>query len=114
MKYVVAIIQSHRLEHVRASLARIGVDSLLVVEARRYGNHEEHREYYRGAEYDVGFMPKTKVEFAVSTDLLDDVVTALQEAATTGEVGDGRIFVLDIFRSIQIRSGKVDAEHAAL
>ncbi len=100
MKYVIAIVQSHRLETIREALAVHGVESLIVVEARRYGAHEEHREFYRGAEYDVGFMPKTKtktkIEFAVSSELADEAVQTLREAAFTGEIGDGRIFVLSI------------------
>ncbi len=114
MKYVIAIIQSHQLENVREALAEHGIESLIVVEARRYGAHEEHREYYRGAEYDVGFMPKTKIEFAVSSDLTHEAVQTLRDAAFTGEVGDGRIFVLNLDHSIQIRSGKVDMEVSAL
>ena len=114
MKYVIAIIQSYKLEDVRIALAEHGVDSLIVVEARRYGAHEEHREFYRGAEYDVGFMPKTKIEFAVSSDLADEAVQTLRDAAVTGEVGDGRIFVMNLDHSIQIRSGKVDMEVSAL
>ena len=114
MKYVIAIIQSHKLEDVRTALAEQGVDALIVVEARRYGAHEEHREFYRGAEYDVGFMPKTKIEFAVSSDLADEAVQTLRDAAVTGEVGDGRIFVMNLDHSIQIRSGKVDMEVSAL
>ena len=114
MKYVIAIIQSHKLEDVRAALAEHGVDSLIVVEARRYGAHEEHLEFYRGAEYDVGFMPKTKIEFAISSELADEAASALREAAFTGEVGDGRIFVLRLHHSVQIRSGKVDKKVASL
>ena len=114
MKYVIAIIQSHKLEDVRRALTVHGIDALLVVEAQRYGNHEEHREFYRGAEYDVGFMPKTKIEFAVSSELADEAIGALREAAVTGEIGDGRIFVMPLDHSIQIRSGKVDTEVAAL
>ena len=91
MKYVIAIIQSHKLEEVRAALTVHGINALLVVEAQRYGSHEEHREYYRGAEYDVGFMPKTKIEFAVSSELADKAVTALRAAAIIGnrQMDDG-------------------------
>jgi nitrogen regulatory protein PII len=114
MKYVIAIIQSHKLEDVRTALTKHGIDALLVVEAQRYGSHEEHREYYRGAEYDVGFMPKIKIEFAVSSDLADEAITTLRDAAVTGEMGDGRIFVMPLDHSVQIRSGKIDTEIAAL
>ncbi len=114
MKYVIAIIQSHQLENVREALAEHGIESLIVVEARRYGAHEEHREFYRGAEYDVGFMPKTKIEFAVSSELVNGAVKTLRDAAATGEIGDGRIFVMSLDHSVQIRSGKVDMEVSAL
>ncbi len=114
MKYVIAIIQSHKLEDVRIALAEHGVDALIVVEARRYGTHEEHREFYRGAQYDVGFMPKTKIEFAVSSDLVEEAVSVLRDAAATGESGDGRIFVLSVDQCVQIRSGKVYAGVSAL
>ena len=114
MKYIIAIIQSHKLEDVRGALASHGVDALLVMEARRYGAHEEHREFYRGAEYDVGFMPKSKIEFAVSSELADEVVNALRDAASTGEIGDGRVFVLNLDHSVQIRSGKIDTEVSSL
>ena len=114
MKYVIAVIQSHRLENVREALAEHGVEALIVVEARRYGAHEEHREYYRGAEYDVAFLPRTKIEFAVSSDLADEAVNALRDAAYTGEMGDGRIFVMALDHSVQIRSGKIDMEVSSL
>ena len=114
MKYVIAIIQPHKLEDVREALAAHGVEALLVTEARRYGAAEEHREFYRGAEYDVGFMEKTKIEFAVSAELSGQAVSTLRDAAFTGEIGDGRVFVLDLDHSVQIRSGKVDSEVSSL
>lgn len=110
MKYVSAIIQSHRLEPVRQSLSEVGIDSLIVAEVKRYGPHEEHREFYRGADFDVGFMPKTRVEFAVGDDNWEAAVNKLRDAAVTGEMGDGRIFVHDLAHSIQIRSGRADSE----
>ena len=110
MKYVSAIIQSHRLEPVRVSLSEVGIDSLIVTEVKRYGPHEEHREFYRGADFEVGFLPKTKVDFAVADEHWENAVKKLRDAAFTGETGDGRIFVHDLSHSIQIRTGKVDSE----
>jgi len=114
MKYVVAIIQSHKLEDVRDALFAMGIDALTVQEVRRYGTHEEHKEIYRADEYDVGFMPRIKIEFAVSDRHADEAVAAIRNAAVTGEIGDGRIYMLELARTVQIRSGKVDADVAAL
>lgn len=110
MKYVSAIIQSYRLEPVRVSLSEVGIDSLIVTEVKRYGPHEEHREFYRGADFEVGFLPKTKVDFAVADEHWENAVKKLRDAAFTGETGDGRIFVHDLSHSIQIRTGRVDSE----
>ena len=114
MKYIVAIIQSHKLEDVRDALFAMGIHSLTALEVRRYGTHEEHKEIYRADEYDVGFMPRTKIEFAVSDLHADQAVAAIREAAVTGDFGDGRIYMLELARAVQIRSGKVDADVAAL
>ena len=114
MKYVVAVIQSHKFEDVRDALLELGIDALIVAEIRRFGSHEAHKEIYRAAEYAVGFMPKTKIEFAVSDELAEKAVQTLRNAAVTGEVGDGRIYVFELSRTVQIRSGKTDAEVAAL
>ncbi len=114
MKYVSAIIQSHRLEPVREALSEVGIDALIVTEVKRYGPHEEHREFYRGADFEVGFVPKTKVDFAVASEHWEIAVKKLRDAAFTGELGDGRIFVHDLSHSIQIRSGKVDSEMEVL
>ncbi len=110
MKYVSAIIQSHRLEPVRVSLSEVGIDSLIVTEVKRYGPHEEHREFYRGDDFEVGFMPKTRVDFAVADEHWETAVNKIRDAAFTGETGDGRIFVHDLSHSIQIRTGRVDSE----
>ncbi len=109
MKLVNAVIQSQKFEDVRDALAAIGVEAMTVYEVKRFGLHEEHIEFYRAAEYSVGFLPKTKLEFAVSDELVDKAVETLREAATTGEVGDGRIFVSELTHVVKIRSGKVDA-----
>ncbi len=109
MKLVNAVIQSQKLEDVRDALAAIGVEAMTVYEVKRFGLHEEHTEFYRAAEYSVGFLPKTKLEFAVSDELVDKAVETLREAATTGEVGDGRIFISELTHVVKIRSGKIDA-----
>ena len=114
MKYVIAIIQPHKLEDVRDALIELDIEALTVTEVRRFGSSEEHMEFYRAAEYKVGFLPKTKIEFAVSAELADRAVEVLRDAATTGSVGDGRIYMLELAKTVQIRTGKVDAEVAAL
>ena len=114
MKLVNAVIQSHRLEDVRDALAEVGIEAMTVFEVKRFGLQEEHTEFYRAAEYSIGFLPKTKLEFAVSDELADKAVDVLRNAATTGEVGDGRIFVSELTHAIQIRSGKSDAGVDAL
>ena len=114
MKLVNAVIQSHRLEDVRDALAAIGVEAMTVFEVKRFGLQETHTEFYKAAEYSIGFLPKTKLEFAVSDELSDKAVDTLRNAATTGEVGDGRIFVSDLTQVVQIRSGKIDASADAL
>lgn len=114
MKYIVAVIQSHKLEDVRDALFAMGIDALTVLEVRRYGTHEEHKEIYRADEYAVGFLPRTKIEFAVSDAQATKAVGAIREAAVTGEIGDGRIYMLELARTVQIRSGKIDADVAAL
>jgi len=114
MKFVIAVIQTHKFEDVRDALLGLGIDALIVDEIRRFGSHEEHREIYRAAEYDVGFMPRTKIEFAVSDELAEEAAQTIRDAAVTGEIGDGRIYVLELSHTVQIRSGKVDADVAAL
>ena len=114
MKLINAVIQRHVLENVRDELAEIGVEAITVYEVKRFGLQEEHTEYYRAAEYSIGFLPKTKMEFAVSDDLAEKAIEVLRNAATTGEVGDGRIFVSELTHIVQIKSGKIDASVDAL
>ena len=114
MRYVIAIVQSHTLEDIRDALVALDVTAFTASEVRRFGGAEEHTEFYRAAEFNVGFLPKTKIEFAVSDALADRAIKALREAATTGSVGDGRIYVLELAQTVQIKSGKVDADVAAL
>ena len=114
MKYVIAIIQPHKLEEVRDALVELGILAITANEVRRFGTSEEHVEFYRAEEYRVGFLPKMRVEFAVSDELMDRAVQALRDAATTGSVGDGRIYVLELALTVQIRTGRIDADVLAL
>lgn len=114
MKYVIAIIQPHKLDHIRDALVPLGITSLTTTEVRRFGSNEEHVEFFRAAEQKIGFLPKVKIEFAVSDEMMDRAVDAVRDAATTGNIGDGRIYVLELARTVQIKSGRVDAEVAML
>lgn len=114
MKYIFAIIQPQRLKDVRAALAKIGVDSLIVQEVQRYGTHEEHTEYYRGADHAVGFMPKMRIELFTADDRWEEVVGAISQSARTGKIGDGRIFVMDLEHTVQIKTGRMDAQARSL
>lgn len=114
MKYIFAIIQPQRLKDVRTALANIGIDSLIVQEVERYGTHEEHTEYYRGAHYDVGFMPKMRIELFTSDDKWEDAVNAIKDSASTGKIGDGRIFVTSLEHTVQVKTGRMDADATSL
>jgi len=108
MKLVMAVIKPHKLEEVRDALSRIGVSGVTATEVRGYGRQGGHREIYRGAEYQVNFVPKAKLEVAVRDDIVDRVVEVLQQAAHSGQIGDGKIFVYDLDRAIRIRTGEQD------
>ena len=108
MKLVTAIIKPFKLDDVRAALSEIGVSGMTVTEVKGFGRQRGHTELYRGAEYVVDFVPKTRVEVAVRTELVDQVVEAVLKAAKTGKVGDGKIFITDIDRVIRIRTGETD------
>jgi nitrogen regulatory protein P-II 2 len=110
MKLIVAIIQPHRLDHVRDALTGIGVHGLTVTEVRGYGRQKGHTEIYRGAEYQIHYVPKLKLEVAVSSEDADKTVDAIREAAQTGKIGDGKIFVLDLLSAMRIRTGETDTE----
>ncbi len=114
MKYIFAIIQPQRLKDVRAALARIGVESLIVQGVERYGTHEEHTEYYRGAHYAVGFMPKMRIELFTADDRWEEAVEAISQSASTGKIGDGRIFVTSLEHTVQIKTGRMDTERQSL
>lgn len=108
MKLIMAIIKPHKLEEIRDVLTRIGVHGLTVTEAKGYGRQRGHTEIYRGAEYTVNFVPKVKIEVAVSSDQVDKVTEAIVGAAKTGEIGDGKVFVFSLDHAIRIRTGEVD------
>jgi nitrogen regulatory protein P-II 2 len=108
MKLVTAIIKPFKLDDVRTALSEIGVSGMTVTEVKGFGRQRGHTELYRGAEYVVDFVPKTRVEVAVRTELVDEVVEAVLKAAKTGKVGDGKIFITDISRVVRIRTGETD------
>ena len=109
MKIVMAIIKPFKLEEVRDALTAIGVHGLTVTEVKGYGRQKGHTEIYRGAEYTVEFVPKTKIEIAVVDSLADQVIEAVMRAAKTGKVGDGKIFVSELSQVVRIRTGERDA-----
>ena len=106
MKLIVAIIQPHRLDAVREALTAIGIEGMTVSEVRGYGRQKGHTEIYRGAEYQISFIPKLKLEVAVADTRLDDTIQALGTGARTGKIGDGKIFVLDLEQALRVRTGE--------
>ncbi len=109
MKLVIAIIKPFKLEDVRDALTAIGVQGITTTEVKGYGRQKGHTEIYRGAEYAVNFLPKVKIEIAVSSDRADKVVETIKNAAKTGQIGDGKIFVHSIEHALRIRTGETDA-----
>jgi len=110
MKLVMAIIKPFKLDEVRESLTALGVQGLTVSEVKGFGRQKGQTEIYRGAEYAVNFLPKVKIEIAVPDDLAEQVVEAVQKAANTGRIGDGKIFVYDVQQAVRIRTGEVNAD----
>ncbi len=108
MKLVVAIIKPFKLDDVREALAEAGVQGVTVTEVKGFGRQKGHTELYRGAEYVVDFLPKIKLEVAVTDDQLDRVIEAIQASARTGKIGDGKIFVNALDQVIRIRTGELD------
>jgi nitrogen regulatory protein P-II 2 len=108
MKLISAIIKPFKLDDVRAALSEIGVSGMTVIEVKGFGRQRGHTELYRGAEYVVDFVPKTRIEVAVKDALVDQVVEAIMGAAKTGKVGDGKIFITDLERVLRIRTGEAD------
>lgn len=110
MKLVTAIIKPFKLDDVREALSDIGVQGVTVTEVKGFGRQKGHTELYRGAEYIVDFLPKVKVEVAIDTDILDQVIEAISAAAKTGKIGDGKIFVSPMEQVVRIRTGETGKE----
>ena len=110
MKLVVAIIKPFKLDDVREALGDIGVSGITVTEVKGFGRQKGHTELYRGAEYVVDFVPKTRIEVAVKESLVDQVIEAIVGAARTGKIGDGKIFVFDLQQVIRIRTGETGSD----
>ena len=108
MKKIEAVIKPFKLDDVKEALQELGVQGMTVIEAKGYGRQKGHTELYRGAEYVVDFVPKTRIEVAVRSDLVDQVIEAIMKSAKTGKVGDGKIFITEIERVIRIRTGETD------
>ncbi len=110
MKLVTAIIKPFKLDEVREALSLIGVQGITVTEVKGFGRQKGHTELYRGAEYVVDFLPKVKIEAAISDDLVERVIEAIEDAARTGKIGDGKIFVTTIEQVVRIRTGETGKE----
>ena len=110
MKIVMAIIKPFKLEEVRDALTALGVHGLTVTEVKGYGRQKGHTEIYRGAEYAVSFLPKLKIEVAVASDLVPQVIDAITTAARTGQIGDSKIFVTSLEKAVRIRTGETDSD----
>jgi nitrogen regulatory protein PII len=110
MKYIIAVIQPHRLDAAREALAAIGVQGLTVTEVRGFGRQKGQTEIYRGAEYTMQYVPKVKLEIAVDDGLADRVVETVGHAARTGRIGDGKVFVLDLEGAMRVRTGEMGAD----
>ena len=108
MKFVIAIIKPFKLDEVRDALTPLGVQGLTVTEVKGFGRQKGQTEIYRGAEYQVSFLPKIKIEVVVPDELVDAVLEAMAKAARTDKIGDGKIFVLDVERALRIRTGETD------
>ena len=110
MKLVSAIIKPFKLEEVRTALDKIGVSGMTISEVKGFGRQKGHTELYRGAEYVIDFLPKIKIEIAITDDILDKVTEAIATAASSGKIGDGKIFISPLEQAIRIRTGETDDE----
>ena len=110
MKFIIAIIKPGKLDDVREALSEIGITGMTVSEVKGFGRQKGHTELYRGAEYTIDFVSKTKVELAVNDDLVEKVVSTIVSEAGTGKIGDGKIFVFDLQEAIRIRTGETGSE----
>ena len=110
MKLISAIVKPFKLDEVREALASIGIQGMTVTDVRGFGRQKGHTELYRGAEYVVDFLPKTKIEVAIADELLDQAIEAIGKSASTGKIGDGKIFIVDLEQVIRIRTGETGTE----
>lgn len=110
MKLISAIIKPFKLDEVREALASIGIQGMTVTDVRGFGRQKGHTELYRGAEYVVDFLPKTKIEVAIADEFLEQVIEAIEKSASTGKIGDGKIFVVNLEEVIRIRTGESGAD----
>jgi len=110
MKLVMAVIKPFKLDDVREALAEVGVQGITVTEVKGFGRQKGHTELYRGAEYVVDFLPKIKIEIAVPEGIVERVVEAIRQAASSGKIGDGKIFVYDLDQVLRIRTGETGAD----
>ena len=108
MKFIVAVVKPFKLDEVREALSEAGINGLTVTEAKGFGRQKGHTELYRGAEYVVDFLPKVKLEIAVSDDMAEVAVETIQKTAYTGKIGDGKLFVFDLAAAVRIRTGERD------
>ncbi len=110
MKMIMAVVKPHKLDQVREALTGLGVEGMTVTEVKGYGRQKGHTEIYRGAEYTVNFLPKVRIEVVIADSLVDQTIEAIQEAAKTGKIGDGKIFVYDVSSAVRIRTGETGDE----
>ncbi|TSA50281.1 MAG: P-II family nitrogen regulator [Nitrosomonadales bacterium] len=110
MKFVTAIIKPFKLDEVREALSAIGVQGITVTEVKGFGRQKGHTELYRGAEYVVDFLPKVKLEAAIDDNMLDQVIEVIEKSASTGKIGDGKIFVFNLEQVVRIRTGETGSE----
>lgn len=110
MKLITAVIKPFKLDDVREALSEIGIQGITVLEVKGFGRQKGHTELYRGAEYVVDFLPKIKVEIAVAADMADQVIDAIANAASTGKIGDGKIFVTALEQVVRIRTGETGVD----
>ena len=110
MKKVEAVIKPFKLDEVKEALHEVGIKGITVTEAKGFGRQKGHTELYRGAEYVVDFLPKVKIEAAIKTELLEQVIEAIEKSANTGKIGDGKVFVFDLEQVVRIRTGETGAD----